>query len=132
MSACNTQNTSVEAYIAANQDAYTLGQQVYAQQCASCHGADGEGQFPDAPMQPDSTGRIGAPPHDETGHTWHHADALLYDIVRNGGRGTPDMFYPMPDFGDQLTEAEIAAVIVYIKTMWTDEQRQQQIQLSQQ
>ncbi|MEL6307897.1 MAG: hypothetical protein AAFN11_20910 [Chloroflexota bacterium] len=64
--------------------------------------------------------------------TTQSADALLYDIVRNGGRGAPDCFYPMPAFSEQLTDAEILAVLFYIKTMWTNEQRQQQIQLSSQ
>jgi hypothetical protein len=24
------------------------------------------------------------PPHDETGHTWHHADRQLFSIVKQG------------------------------------------------
>lgn len=99
------------------------GQALYLSQCAACHGIDGEGQFPDNPMQPDATGRIGAPPHDKTGHTWHHDDDLLTQIVKEGGMGTPDRFYPMPGFGDQLDDAEIDAVLAYIKTMWTTQQR---------
>lgn len=107
----------------ADEETLALGQEVYEANCASCHGINGEGQFPDAPMQPDDTGRIGAPPHDSTGHTWHHADELLYEIVRDGGAGTPDRFYPMPAFGDQLSDDEIVAVIDYIKTMWSEEER---------
>ena len=99
------------------------GQVVYEMQCAECHGINGEGQFSDAPMQRDSTGRIGAPPHNRNGHTWHHDDDLITDVILNGGRGTPDMFYPMPAFSEQLTDEEIEAVIAYIKTMWTEEQR---------
>ncbi|MEL6527697.1 MAG: cytochrome c [Chloroflexota bacterium] len=107
----------------ADEDTLALGQSVYEANCASCHGINGEGQFPDAPMQPDDTGRIGAPPHNSNGHTWHHDDDLLYDIVRNGGKGTPDRFYPMPAFGEQLSDDEIIAVIEYIKTMWSEEER---------
>jgi len=40
--------------------------------------------------------------------------------------GTPDMFYPMPAFGEQLSEEQIEAVIFYIKGFWTEEQREQQ------
>lgn len=127
LTACTTES-DVERFIATNPEVYELGQQVYAQNCASCHGNNGEGQFPDAPMQPDDTGRLGAPPHDDTGHTWHHDDDLLYQIVAEGGMGMPERFYPMPAFGDQLTEAEIEAVLFYIKTFWTGEQRQHQQQ----
>lgn len=98
------------------------GAAVYAQYCASCHGAEGEGQRPDAPLQKDDTGRFPAPPHDETGHTWHHDDDLLIEIVRDGGMGDEN-FYEMPAFGATLDDAEIKAVLAFIKTMWTDEQR---------
>ena len=107
----------------ADEQTLQLGQTVYEQACAECHGINGEGQFPSAPMQPDSTGRIGAPPHNGNGHTWHHDDALLLDYVINGGRGNPAQFYPMPAFGDQLSLQEIESVIAYLKTFWTEEQR---------
>ena len=99
------------------------GQNIYAQYCASCHGAKGEGKFAEAPREPDATGRRGAPPHTAEGHTWHHGDELLIAYVRDGGMGDPDSFYPMPAFGDQLSETDIIQVIGYIKTMWGDEQR---------
>ena len=98
------------------------GQQVYTARCASCHGPTGEGQKPEAPLEPDETGRFPAPPHDGTGHTWHHDDDLLFRIVVEGGMGG-DMFYEMPAFGESLSDDEIWAVLAHIKTMWTDEQR---------
>lgn len=101
------------------------GQQVYASRCASCHGPNGEGQKPEAPLEPDETGRFPAPPHDETGHTWHHDDDLLFRIVKDGGMGG-DMFYVMPAFDNLLSDEEIEAVLAYIKTLWTDEQRKVQ------
>lgn len=107
----------------ADEETLQLGQVVYEQRCAECHGIDGEGQFPDAPMQPDETGRFGAPPHNENGHTWHHDDNLIYQIINEGGMGTADAFYPMPAFGEILTQEEIVAVVAYIKTFWTEEQR---------
>lgn len=125
LSACTSQS-EVEQYIATNPDTYALGEQIYAQNCASCHGENGEGQFPDAPMERDSTGRLGAPPHTGDGHTWHHDDDLLYEIVREGGMGNAEMFYPMPAFGDHLSNEEIESVIFYIRTFWTEEQRQRQ------
>ena len=58
------------------------GRQVYADQCASCHGADLEGQ-PDW-RSPLPSGRLPAPPHDPSGHTWHHSDNVLFRIVKVG------------------------------------------------
>ena len=55
---------------------------------------------------------------------------LLYQIVAEGGSGTADRFYPMPAFGDQLTTEEIEAVLFYIKTYWTEEERQRQAEIS--
>ncbi|MBE2270178.1 MAG: cytochrome c [Anaerolinea sp.] len=106
------------------------GQVVYTQYCAACHGVDGQGQFPEAPLVPDSTGRLGAPPHNETGHTWHHSDVLLIRYVTEGGFSDPTRFYTMPPFGDILTDEQILQVVAYIKTMWTDEQRASQRQLT--
>ena len=110
----------------ADDETLALGETVYVAECASCHGADGEGQFPDAPLERDDTGRYGAPPHDGTGHTWHHDDDLLIRIIREGGMGDPANFYPMPALGEVLTDDEITAVLGYIKTMWSPEQQSMQ------
>jgi mono/diheme cytochrome c family protein len=99
------------------------GQQLYAQYCAACHGVNGEGQFPNTPLEPDPTGRYGAPPHNESGHTWHHDDALLFRYVREGGMGDPSAFYPMPAFGEQLSDEQIVSILAYIKSLWTNDQR---------
>jgi mono/diheme cytochrome c family protein len=109
-------------------ETYQVGQSVYSAQCASCHGANGEGQFPDAPLERDATGRFGAPPHDETGHSWHHDDDLLLEYIQEGGMGSPADFYPMPGFENVLTDNEMRAVLAYIKTMWTPEQQAAQRQ----
>jgi mono/diheme cytochrome c family protein len=104
------------------------GRDLYAQYCASCHGANGEGQFPEAPYFPDASGRVGAPPHDSTGHTWHHPDAVLVRIVQEG-RAMPNV-YPMPPFKNQLTETQIIMILEYIKTWWLPEQVSQQATVS--
>lgn len=96
------------------------GQELYATYCASCHGANGEGQYPDDPYVPDAAGLVGAPPHDSTGHTWHHPDASLITIVQDG-RAMPNI-HPMPPFNGQLTESQIVAILDYIKTWWLPEQ----------
>lgn len=99
------------------------GRRIYATQCAACHGPHGEG----APAwdQPNDAGELPAPPHNAEGHTWKHADAMLYRIVKSGWR---DPFnktsrMTMPAFETVLTPAEMRDVIDYLKTMWTPEQR---------
>jgi mono/diheme cytochrome c family protein len=130
VSACSSGDDAADdgviAPAAEGSETYSLGQTIYNAQCASCHGIDGQGQFPEAPMERDATGRFGAPPHNETGHTWHHDDATLIEITRDGGMGDPVNFYAMPAFDSVLSDAEIEAVIAYIKTMWTSTQQAQQ------
>lgn len=99
------------------------GKDVYATHCAACHGARLEGQPEWRSRKPD--GRLPAPPHDETGHTWHHPDAVLLDIVKNGlvpGRTAPDGYRSdMPAYGATLSDADITAVLAYIKSAWPAE-----------
>jgi mono/diheme cytochrome c family protein len=95
-----------------------LGERVYAVECASCHGANLEGQ-PDW-QSPGPDGTYPAPPHDATGHTWHHADALLFDYTKRGGAAVigGNFKSDMPGFGDRLTDEEIRAVLAFIKSTW--------------
>lgn len=58
------------------------GKVIYVNNCASCHGASLQGQSDWRQRLP--SGRLPAPPHDKTGHTWHHPDGMLVDIVNNG------------------------------------------------
>lgn len=99
------------------------GKAVYSAHCASCHGASLEGQPDWRKRRPD--GRLPAPPHDQTGHTWHHPDDLLVDIVKNGlvpGRTAPDGYQSdMPAFAQLLTDSDIVAVLAYIKSNWPAE-----------
>ena len=59
------------------------GETLYADHCASCHGANLEGQS--NWRSPDENGILPAPPHDETGHTWHHDNQLLFNYTKLGG-----------------------------------------------
>lgn len=96
------------------------GKPVYDQYCAACHGKALEGQPAWRERLPN--GRLPAPPHDEGGHTWHHPDAVLIDIVRNGlvpGRTAPDGYASdMPAYAGTLSDDDIAAVLAYIKSHW--------------
>jgi len=50
------------------------GNAIYDAQCAACHGRNLEGQ-PEWQTRL-ASGRMPAPPHDDSGHTWHHPDAI--------------------------------------------------------
>lgn len=99
------------------------GRQVYAAQCAVCHGVNLEGQ-PDWQRRLPS-GQMPAPPHDATGHTWHHADDILFRIVREGPGAVVGGGYQsdMPGFADVLPDDEIRAVLAYIASSWPDRER---------
>ena len=100
------------------------GKALYAETCAACHGVNLEGQ--DNWRSPGEDGRLPAPPHDETGHTWHHEDQVLFNYTRLGGRemmAAQGMEFDsgMPGVGDQLTDQEIWNILGYIKSTWPEE-----------
>lgn len=106
------------------------GKALYAQHCASCHGKNLEGQ-PDWQTRK-ADGKMPAPPHDETGHTWHHSDVQLFRITKLGVSAVvPDYESDMIGFGDKMSDDEIRAVIDYIKTTWPPRQREYQEQRNQ-
>lgn len=104
----------------ADQQLVVQGKAIYANFCASCHGESLQGQ-PNW-RQRQSNGRLPAPPHDKTGHTWHHPDAMLFDMVKNGlvpGKTAPPGYESdMPAYREILTDEEIIAVLAYIKSTW--------------
>jgi mono/diheme cytochrome c family protein len=96
-----------------------MGEKLYARQCASCHGAKLEGQPDWRKRLPN--GRLPAPPHDESGHTWHHPDHVLFAITKNGlvpPHAPQGYASDMPAFGDRLSDGEIWAVLAYLKSHW--------------
>ncbi len=101
---------------AGDKDLVALGQTVYAGNCASCHGARLEGQPGWRTRNADGT--LKAPPHDETGHTWHHPDNDMFRYTKQGGQAlAPKGFKSaMPGFGDTLSDRQIWAVLSYIHT----------------
>lgn len=104
----------------------TEGRQIYEQYCAACHGWQGEGAADW--NKPDEKGEMPPPPHDETGHTWRHSDAMLFRMIAEGWRhpfNKTDRL-TMPAFEDTLTDQEIQSVINYLKTLWTEDQRRYQ------
>ena len=99
-----------------------LGAKIYARECGACHGMRLEGQPNWRRRLPN--GRMPAPPHDETGHTWHHPDRVLFAITRDGlvPPNAPARYESdMPAFGGKLSDDEIWAVLAYLKSRWPAE-----------
>jgi mono/diheme cytochrome c family protein len=104
------------------------GEALYQANCQRCHGGATGGSMMDMP-----------PRHNANGHTWHHADQQLIDTVLNGSGQMGEMMrgmmgdpgVRMPAFRDVLTEEDVRAILAYIKTWWTEEQRRTQADLSQ-
>lgn len=114
MTACTAPTPGVAPSGAESTASVGRGERLYVATCQACHGDEsGAGGIPEAP------------PHHAEGHTWHHPDAQLIDWILNG-----KPFTTMPGFGDELSEDDAKAILAYIKTLWTDEQRAEQADLS--
>ena len=101
-----------------------VGARIYAQQCAACHGAKGEGQPDWRDRGPD--GLLPAPPHDASGHTWHHPDEQLFAITKYGLAKLikqPDYRTAMPIYDGMLSDDEIVTTLSWIKAQWPPEVR---------
>ena len=100
------------------------GQEIYVANCQSCHGGPTGGAMMDYP-----------PRHNANGHTWHHPDCELKQVIREGGNEMTEMMREMmapPDaprmqaLKDRLSDDAINAVLAFIKTMWTPVEREAQ------
>ena len=108
------------------------GRTIYQAQCAACHGAELQGQTENW-QEPDASGRQPAPPHDKTGHTWHHSDDLLFEITKYGPAAAaelPTYQSNMPAYEKILSDDEIVAVLSYIKSTWPPQEREWQDNLN--
>lgn len=97
------------------------GQAVYVRHCAGCHGANLEGQPNWTQRLPN--GRLPAPPHDDSGHTWHHPMPVLFAITKHGlapPHAPAGYESDMPAFGGTLSDEEIWAVLAYIRSRWSE------------
>lgn len=99
-------------------DDLARGEVLYDRHCVECHGGASGGSISDIP-----------PRHNAQGHTWHHADCDLIDIVRDGL--PPREGYPvMPPFADELSVEEVEAILAYTKTWWEPAQREAQAEVT--
>ena len=108
------------------------GEGLYREHCASCHGVNLEGEANWRERRADGT--LPAPPHDESGHTWHHPDQQLFAITNEGTAAFAPAGYQtnMLGFGDRLSDDEIRAVFDYIKSRWPPEIRDTQAEITRQ
>jgi mono/diheme cytochrome c family protein len=105
------------------------GKQVYDKHCSSCHGANLEGQPNWRERLPN--GRLPAPPHDATGHTWHHSDKDLFAMVKNGiPEIVPVYQTDMPKYDGILSDRDIWAVLSFIESRWPNDIRERQQRLN--
>lgn len=109
---------SVEAVYgqAGSAEMLTKGADLYATYCQPCHG-DRQGKGTTS----------GTSPHNEKGHTWHHPDMQLKDWTLNG---KPGFRQEMPAFKGMLTEKDVEAILAFIKSWWTPEQREIQADIT--
>ena len=107
-----------------------LGHEVYVRECAVCHGAKLEGQANWRQRRAD--GRLPAPPHDESGHTWHHPDQQLFALTKYGPAALAGSGYEsdMPAYAGVLSDEEIWAVLSYLKSRWPAEVRARHDQIN--
>ncbi|MGE0854278.1 MAG: cytochrome c [Hyphomicrobiaceae bacterium] len=102
------------------------GQAIYQQHCARCHGRNLEGEPDWRRRKPN--GRLPAPPHDHTGHTWHHSDDALFRVTKFGSSAVAGGTHEsdMPGFEKVLSDDDIWAVIAFIKSRWPEDVRKRQ------
>lgn len=108
-----------------------LGEKVYRAQCAACHGSHLEGQ-PNW-RERGADGMLPAPPHDASGHTWHHPDELLFRITKHGvakAANLNDYRSAMPVYEGVLSDDEIVAALSWIKAQWPPKVRAQHDQMN--
>lgn len=105
------------------------GAELYRAHCAECHGAQLQGE-PNWQVRKPS-GELPAPPHDVSGHTWHHSDEQLFAMTKYGMTrfAPPDYKSAMPAFVGRLSDADIRAVLAFIKASWPKDVRERQERL---
>ena len=87
---------------AADQKRFAAGQEIYKNLCEGCHGADGREQPGATPNIAGAPSVIGAP-------------GVPIRVLLHGKEGPIGL---MPAHGDTLNDAEIAAVLTYIRRAW--------------
>ncbi len=111
---------SASTPVAETSGAFTpeTGRRLFRQHCAQCHGPNAEGDPNWRRRRPDGT--FPPPPLNGTGHAWHHSHEVLRTTIRDG---TVKLGGSMPGWGDKLSEAEMDAILVWLRSLWPEEIR---------
>jgi mono/diheme cytochrome c family protein len=105
------------------------GKIIYESYCVSCHQVNLIGAENWKGL--DGDGHRKAPPLNGTGHTWHHDDATLHNIIKYGlAKIVKNYEGKMIGFGDKINDKQIDSVLSYIKSHWEDEIYERQISIS--
>ena len=91
------------------------GAMLFQQNCAECHGEQGQGT-PNWQKR-DKDGKFPAPPLNGLGHTWHHPTAVLKYTINNG---TAKIGGNMPAFAGKLSDAELEDILIFVQAKWPD------------
>ena len=100
------------------------GKSLYDIHCGSCHGKNREGQPNWTTRLPN--GRLPAPPHDDSGHMWHHSNEVMFALTKYGMKPPyAPAGYPtdMPAFAQTLSDDDIWNVLAFIQSRWSDQVR---------
>jgi mono/diheme cytochrome c family protein len=125
LTACSESNlthanaTSGKAQQAArwySQQQVSAGAEVFKNNCAECHGINGQGAFNWTKIGPD--GKYPPPPLNGTGHAWHHPLSMLFHVVKNGSPGGQGN---MPPWKEKLSDEEMIAAIAWFQSQWPDD-----------
>ena len=105
------------------------GKIAYENNCVSCHMINLAGAENWKGL--DEDGHRKAPPLNGTGHTWHHDDKTLHSIIKYGLAKLVDGYEgKMMGFEENLSDKDIDSVLAYIKSYWSKEKYEHQINLS--
>ena len=105
------------------------GKIIYQNNCISCHQVNLIGV--DNWKELDEDGHRKTPPLNGTGHTWHHDDATLHNIIKYGlVKFVENYEGKMIGFEGNLKDKDIDSVLSYIKSFWSDDVYQRQINLN--
>jgi len=98
-----------------NPEQLARGAVLFQQNCASCHGEQGQGA--ENWQKRDKDGKFPPPPLNGSGHTWHHPMAALKYTIKNG---TGKIGGKMPAFDGKLTDAQIEDILIFVQKKWPD------------
>ena len=100
-----------------------LGSQLYATNCASCHGEQLQGN-PKWNITTDEDGDNLPPPLNGTGHTWHHSPEQLFNIIKYGLKIYNEGYKGKMQGNPDLSDEDVWSILAYIKYVWPESIRQ--------